>query len=411
MNGCRTLAAVVLAAASLVATAPRAHAAPTDWEITALKAAQARSLSQKQGEGVTVAVIDTGVEDRHPALRGKVTQGPDYVPGGVKRGDRRWGVHGTAMAHAVLKIAPKARILSIRGILEREDPSFNKKSSAGHVQPSIQYAVDHGADVISLSLGSDGTFDLGNTNQEQRAVGYAISKGIPVLAGAGNDGRAAELNQASFPAGLVGAIAVAAVKPDGGRAEFSTVRSYNDVAAPGVAINSAQPGGGYKAIQGTSPATALASGVVALMKSRNPRLTPAEVRTILRTTATGSGWSPVLGYGRIDAARAVQAAANPPRTLKNPVPHKGKSHLGKPTGVERKLVEPMETSLIVTIAVAFLLGLALLGGGLMLRRRRHQRPIPAGGPPMGGPPMGGPPMGGPPMGGPPMGGPPMGGPR
>ncbi|XRQ08937.1 S8 family serine peptidase [Actinomadura welshii] len=422
-NSGRSLIAAVSAAAALVAAAPAAQAAPAGWEVAALKAQQAQALSQKQGEGITVAVIDTGVDDRHPDLQGKVTHGKDFARGGVERGDPRWGIHGTAMAFNVLKVAPKARILAIRGILEDEDPARKAKGKkiGGGIVPSIHHAVNQGADVISLSLGGDGTLDMGQIRSVERATGYAISKGVAVVASAGNDGRAADTNAPSFPAGIAGAIAIAATRPDGGRAEFSTVRSYVDVAAPGVGIKSAKPGGGYNIGQGTSQAGALAAGVVALMKSRNPGITPGEVRKILRETATGSsGWNPKVGYGQIDAAAAVRAAANPPETLKAPVPYEGESHLGKPAGIERTQPLPVETSLIVTAAVAALIGLALLGGGIALARRRRPAPVPA--PPMGGafpmggaPPMGGgPPMSGaPPMGGgPPMGGaPPMGGPR
>ncbi|MEO3826541.1 S8 family serine peptidase [Actinomadura sp. B10D3] len=431
----------VLGGALATALAAPAQADIRGWEKNALGLPAAHAVSQ--GEGVTVAVLDTGVEDSHPALKGKVIQGPDFVGFGAKRGGQHWGHHGTAMADSVLRVAPKARVLSLRAILETEDPGFKnweklieeqgkKNQQRGGdaglspIAKAIRYAADHGADVISMSLGDDDVLSNHADDAEAEAITYAIGKGIPVLAGAGNGGRTdqrsnIDANGASWPAGYPGVIAVAAHGPNGERAPFSTVHTYNQISSPGRGIWEAQVNGGYDYGNGTSQATAVASGVSALVKGRNPKLAPDQVRAILTGTATHppGGWDPMFGFGRINAARAVQAAANPPKAFNAAPKYRGKKTLGTPDGTPKQLAAEKHTTDIVAFAIGLGLGAVMLTGGLLLLRRRKPRAVPAGGAPFGGPVPppygpggpGGPPPGGPPPHGPggsPYGGPPAG---
>lgn len=254
-----------------LAVAPaQAATTPVGWEGPALSLSAAQQLSQ--GDGVTVAVLDSGVYADHPALRGKVTTGPDYFKDTLKAGDSEWGQHGTAMASDVLKVAPKAKILSVRVIDDKheeertqEEPEESFRKGNNPIADGINYAVQNGADVISMSLGSDNLFSSYDED-EASALAYAARQGVTVLASAGNAGDV--LNGASYPAGYAGVIAVAATQQNGTRAEFSTVHTYNDVAAPGVDIISATNTGGHRKGNGTSPACALAAGVVALMKAK-----------------------------------------------------------------------------------------------------------------------------------------------
>ncbi|SEC17281.1 S8 family serine peptidase [Streptomyces sp. KS_5] len=110
-------------------------------------------------------------------------------------------------------------------------------------------------------------------------------------------------------------ISVAATKQGGQRADFSTVRTHNTIAAPGADIMSANSEGGYRPVNGTSPATALAAGVTALMLAENPDLTPAQTRAILMRTAARppGGHNPLVGAGQINAASGVGAVVNPPK--------------------------------------------------------------------------------------------------
>ncbi|GHH88615.1 type VII secretion-associated serine protease [Streptomyces capitiformicae] len=358
------------ASASGTATAaPRAaETVPQSWEYSALNLAQAHRAAQ--GEGVTVAVLDSGVEAGHPALAGKVTTGPDYVEDGLQPGDPKWGDHGTAMASDVLKVAPKAEILSIRITSDKDEDGFYRGTS--RIARGIDYAIEHGADVISMSIGGE---LLGDSYDEDEAdaLGRAAQAGVPVLASAGNSGD--EFNDAQYPAGYPGVIAVAALQQSGTRAEFSTVRTYNSVAAPGVAIMSAKNTGGYEAINGTSPATALSAGVVALMKSANGDLTSAQVRSILTRTArhASSGPSPLDGYGMIDAAAAVESSAKPPADRTEPIAHKGKEHLATPDGTPKTQHPPLDTELVAIGGAAAAVGLVMVIGALLSARAARRR--------------------------------------
>ncbi|MFF4962158.1 S8 family serine peptidase [Streptomyces sp. NPDC001222] len=360
-----------------LATVPARAATPVGWEGPALGLSAAQRLSQ--GQGVTVAVLDSGVYAEHPALKGKVTTGPDYRQDGLKEGDAQWGQHGTAMASDVLKVAPKAKILSVRVIddkheEERSEKEMEKYRKRGDnpLAKGINYAVQHGADVISMSLGSDDLF-TSYDKEEAAAVAYAVRNGVTVLASAGNAGEV--LNGASYPAGYAGVIAVAATQRGGGRAGFSTVHTYNDVAAPGVDIMSATSTSGYKAVDGTSPACALAAGVVGLMYAKNPKLTPAQVDDVLIATThrPAGGGSALLGYGPINAEAAVRAAASPPKDMTGAVAYKGKEHLVTPDGTPKTKHAPLEQGLWTTGLVGAGAGLAFLIGGTLLARSGRRK--------------------------------------
>ncbi|NSC24721.1 S8 family serine peptidase [Streptomyces albus subsp. chlorinus] len=361
---------------STLAATP-AHATPVSWESQALGLSSAQRTTQ--GEGVTVAVLDSGVEKDHPAVAGRVTTGPDYYKDGLGPGDPRWGGHGTAMASDVLKVAPKARILSVRVIDDKkEHDAGDWKTGPSPVAQGVEYAVNHGADVISMSLGGDSIGSSFN-EEEIRALAHAAHKGVPVVASAGNEGDV--LNDSSYPAGYPGVIAVAAVQKGGSRAEFSTVRTYNTVAAPGVGIVSAKNTGGYAPVNGTSPAAALTSGVVALMLGKDHKLTPAQVRTILTRTAAHppGGYNPLVGHGVINASAAVRAVSHPPADRTGPAEYKGKSFLASPTGAEPTQHPPLETAPLTIGLVAGGVGLLMVVSAVLLNRA-GRRPVAPGAP-------------------------------
>ncbi|MCP9210849.1 S8 family peptidase [Streptomyces sp. NEAU-Y11] len=375
----RNIATAVTAAAlgTLLATLPATPAAaapvptPTSWESQALGLPAAQRIAQ--GEGITVAVLDSGVMTDHPALRGKVTTGPDFYKDGLKPGDPRWGRHGTAMASDVLKVAPKADILSVRVLDDKHDRGLDEgPSGPSPVGQGIDYAVDHGADVISMSLGGE-MWGASYDDTEVNALARAAQKGIPVVASAGNEGDS--FNEASYPAGYPGVIAVAALQKGGTRAEFSTVRTYNTVAAPGVEIVSAKHTGGWAASSGTSPAAALTSGVVALMLSHNGKLTPAQVRAVLTETATHppGGRNALVGYGPINAAAAVRAAAKPTADGTAPVKYRGKEFFAEPDGTAKTTHPPLETDLVTIGLGAAGAGLLMLAGAVLITRAGRRR--------------------------------------
>ncbi|MFC8015477.1 type VII secretion-associated serine protease mycosin [Streptomyces cinereoruber] len=323
----RAGAAVLLAAtfSVLPATTAPAHAdtiRARQWGLEALRTTEAWRTTR--GEGITVAVLDTGVDAEHPDLEGSVLPGHDLIGFGAARGDRAWAQHGTAMAgiiaghghgpdgeDGVLGIAPEAEILPVRVILESSDKARDKarKSRGTALAQGIRWAADHGADVINLSLGDDSKSAHPDAG-EDAAVQYALSKGVAVVASAGNGGEKGD--HASYPAAYPGVIAVTAVDRYGTRASFSTRRWYATVSAPGVDIVMAYPDRRYYEGWGTSAAAAFVSGAVALVRAAHPDLTPAQIKTLLIDTARSrpeGGRSDAKGYGTVDPAAAIEAGA------------------------------------------------------------------------------------------------------
>ncbi|MGY0057059.1 type VII secretion-associated serine protease mycosin [Streptomyces sp. LZ34] len=293
-----------------------------EWALDAIHAPAAWKTTK--GAGVTVAVLDTGVDDRHPDLAGRVLEGKDMIGFGAGRGDRAWARHGTAMAgiiaghghgtadsDGVMGVAPEAKILPVRVILEEADPARKKARTqrGGALANGIRWAVDHGADVINLSLGDDSN-SAHPEPAEDAAVQYALRKGVVVVASAGNGGE--DGDRASYPAAYPGVIAVTAVDRYGSRAAFSTRRWYAAVCAPGVDVVIADPDRRYYVGWGTSAAAAFASGAAALVRAAHPELSPLQIKQLLTDTAqdrpTG-GRSDELGAGLVDPAAAIKAGA------------------------------------------------------------------------------------------------------
>ncbi|MFJ5998318.1 type VII secretion-associated serine protease mycosin [Streptomyces sp. NPDC092370] len=315
---------VLLTAGLVLLPAATAHAdgiRAQQWALEAMHTERAWQITK--GEGVTVAVLDTGVEADHPDLSGNVLPGKDLVRFGAEPGDRAWARHGTAMAgiiaghghgpgnaDGVLGIAPEAKILPVRVILEDGDPSRAKaRSTRGNaLAEGIRWAADHGADVINLSLGDDSASAHPEPTEDQ-AVQYALKKGVVVVASAGNGGEKGD--RISYPAAYPGVIAATAVDRAGTRAPFSTRRWYATVSAPGVDVVIADPDHKYYEGWGTSAAAAFVSGAAALVRAAHPDLTPAQIKSLLEDTARNApvgGRDDSRGFGFIDPAAAIEAA-------------------------------------------------------------------------------------------------------
>ncbi|KPI16349.1 Type VII secretion system peptidase S8A, mycosin-1 [Actinobacteria bacterium OK074] len=291
------------------------------WALDALHMQEAWQTTK--GKGITVAVLDTGVDDQHPDLVGNVLAGKDMVGFGAQRGDRAWARHGTAMAgiiaghghgpddgDGVMGIAPEAKILPVRVILEDGDPARTKaRNTRGNaLAEGIRWATDHGADVINLSLGDDSK-SAHPEAAEDEAVQYALKKGTVVVASAGNGGKTGD--PISYPAAYPGVIAATAVDRYGIRASFSTRHWYATVSAPGDDVVIADPDQKYYEGWGTSAASAFVSGAVALIKAARPGLTPAQIKQLLEDTAENAptgGRDDSRGYGFINPAAALKAA-------------------------------------------------------------------------------------------------------
>ncbi|MEV5954234.1 type VII secretion-associated serine protease mycosin [Streptomyces sp. NPDC051987] len=292
------------------------------WGLSALHLDEAWRTTK--GRGITVAVLDTGVEADHPDLVGNVLAAKDMIGFGAGPGDRDWARHGTAMAgiiaghghgagHAdgVMGVAPEARILPVRVILEDDDSARDKaRTTRGDaLAEGIRWAADHGADVINLSLGDDSASAHPEPSEDE-AIQYALKKDVVVVASAGNGGKKGD--HISYPAAYPGVIAATAVDRFGVHADFSTRRWYATVCAPGYDIVIADPDHKYYEGWGTSAASAFVSGAVALIKAARPGLTPAQIKKLVEDTAgspPAGGRDDSRGFGMIDPAAAIKAAA------------------------------------------------------------------------------------------------------
>ncbi|GAB1640890.1 type VII secretion-associated serine protease mycosin [Krasilnikovia sp. MM14-A1259] len=260
-----------------------------------------------QGEGIIVAVIDTGVDANHPDLKGNVLPGVDIADPKTKGQVDRNG-HGTAMASliaghghgpgnrdGIIGIAPKAKILPIN--VEAKSKIIPPKAIAA----GIDGAVAHGANVINVSLGAADDDDIA------KAVERAYDNNVIVVAATGNESDAGSLVVES-PANQPGAMAVAGIKQDGSPSKENTKSPKTAITAPGEDIIVAQPNGRYATSTGSSDATAIVSGAVALVRAKYPKLSSYQMfKRVLETTkdAGKPGHDEVFGWGTLDLKNAL----------------------------------------------------------------------------------------------------------
>jgi PGF-pre-PGF domain-containing protein len=290
----------------------------------------ARRAYNASGEGVTVAVLDTGINESHPDLRGQVVDSVDFADSdGSVEDVNGHGTHvaatiagtGAASNGTYAGIAPNASLMEVRVLGD-----FGGGSTSDIID-GMEYARANGADVISMSLGgpvrSPRTLDPFST-----AVNESVAAGVPVVVAAGNDG---EYMTVGSPGVTRKAITVGATDKNGEMAPFSsrgpTPYGYYvkpDVVAPGENVVSAcaansriaayydcGPDTKYAALDGTSMATPVTSGTVALMLSQDGGLTPGEVKSHLVSTADPIAAPNVYsqGGGRINASEALDSVA------------------------------------------------------------------------------------------------------
>ena len=283
--------------------------------------------TQLDGAGVTIAVIDTGIDSSHPDLLGTVIDGVDFSTVGVPNGTSGVGsssFHGTMVASliagqgstgsGVIGVAPKANLLAIS--IGLGVPGSNTDDQ---IAQAVRWAVDHDADIINLSL-------TRNSQTWPRswddAFSYAFENDVLVVAAAGN--RTDQSSRPSAPATIPGVVSVGGVTKNQEPAEASTAGLGVAISAPAEDLLGAYPGEGYRLWDGSSAAAPLVSGLLALMKQADPKASANDLIKRLLTSATDlglPGYDANYGHGVINpvAALASKATAeeNPLGSLEN----------------------------------------------------------------------------------------------
>jgi type VII secretion-associated serine protease mycosin len=278
------------------------------WYLDAMQAEQMWKTST--GKGITVAVIDTGVQDDIPDLRGQVVSGKNYSRHpGDEHSD--YDGHGTTMAVLIAGtgakgratgsygLAPGVKILPIRipDFIEQSRSDGNPDDYPTYMSKAIRYAADSDAQVINISQAS-----TAHSRQLNEAVAYALSKGKLIFAGVGNTGSA--LNELEYPAATPGVVGVGAIGKDLKVTKESQHGPQVDLVAPGENMVAACLGGTELCkTHGTSDATAIASASAALIWSKHPTWTNNQVLRVMLNTAgkpkNGKERTDYLGYGTV----------------------------------------------------------------------------------------------------------------
>jgi type VII secretion-associated serine protease mycosin len=277
------------------------------------------------GTGIRVAVIDSGVDAKHPQLKAKgaVVAGRDFLRGAAD-GRQDCNGHGTMVASIIAArkvpgtpfhgLAPDATIVPVRVSEQTESAEGTQVGDAASVRrfaEAIVWSADPdggAADVINLSLTT-----TVNDPEVRDAVAAAVKRGVVVVAATGNDGAQQRGNPTPYPAAYPGVIGVGAVDTTGQILGFSGHGPFVDLAAPGDRITAAARRGGQTEFTGTSAATPLVAATAALILQRYPGSTPEQVQQRIVSTADpspGGGFSNEYGYGILNPYRAVSESLN-----------------------------------------------------------------------------------------------------
>jgi thermitase len=289
--------------------APNDPSYPNQWHLARIATPGAWDITTGSS-GVIIAVLDTGIDTQHPDLP-NILPGKNFIDGsnniydnGVNSG------HGTAVAGTAAAAGNNG--IGVSGVSWKNSImplvviDLSAYSPYSVIAAAINYAADHGAKVINMSLaGSSYSSTL------QNAVNYAWNKGAVIVAAAANNASSTPM----YPAALDNVLAVSATDNYDKPASFTNFGNWIDVAAPGVSIRTTMLGGGYGNWNGTSFATPQVAGLAALIFSANANLTNAQVVDIIKKNADdlgSAGFDPYYGSGRINAQRALLAVGSVP---------------------------------------------------------------------------------------------------
>ncbi|SDW07433.1 Subtilase family protein [Arthrobacter sp. cf158] len=340
------------ALAGALLTAPAASAdAWRDKEFWLKESGVTNAWQVSKGAGVKVAIIDSGIDGNHPDLKGVVVGGTDVSGAGAPNGQKSIGAkteHGTLVAtmlagrghttptaspspsasatpaapptvppaggpEGITGVAPEAEILAVSTWLGSPNPGG--KSDQEQIPDAVRWAVDNGAKVINISLGSTSP-DW--PQSWDAAFLYAEQKDVVIVAAAGN--RVGGNIQVGAPATIPGVLTVAGLDGDGRASVDSSSQGISiGVAAPAENLVGGIPGGGYAEWAGTSGAAPIVSGVAALIRSKWPEMSATQVINRIVSTAKDAGApgkDPLYGYGILNAEAALKddvptASSNP----------------------------------------------------------------------------------------------------
>ncbi|MFI0779046.1 S8 family serine peptidase [Streptomyces sp. NPDC021212] len=307
-NAQRSLVLLTAALTCWAGTVPAASAEDVrsrQWYLDAMRVDQ--MWKETAGAGVSVAVVDSGVDSSIPELRGRVLPGKDVASNPTKANEDAEG-HGTEMASLIAGtgsgggiqgLAPKAEIIPVKN--PRKGP-FAADELMGK---SIRYAANSEAKIINISMGASNS--ASEAPDTRRAVKFALSKGKLIIAATGNDGLKGNLS--AYPANIPGVVGVGAVDSSGAVTKESTHGPQVALAAPGDKIpGRCKPRTTFCSTHGTSTASALVSASAALIWSKHPSWTNNQVLRVMMQTANkpkGKIPSRYIGYGIIRPAQVL----------------------------------------------------------------------------------------------------------
>lgn len=339
-----------------------------EWFITKLDIEKAQATSR--GAGVTVAVIDSGVDPNAPSLQGKVTPGRSF--GGATSNDARSGLtsgHGTGIAGIIggrptkpddyIGVAPDAMILPI---------AIGDRGTDTEMASAIRYAADSGAQIINISRGapaSSATVD---------AIRYAMQKDVVIVAAAGNSNIGSRSKSVVFPANTPGVVAVGAADDKARPWQYTAQGPEVTISAPGTEILvpdiPTESPTKFSWATGTSASTAIVSGVAALVRAKFPNMdAPNVINRLIRATIDKGtpGRDNVFGYGTIYPPDAL--TANIPTVTSNP--------LGAPTPSPSAAASPSQSNsgqaLLTTISVGAIVIILIAAVIIMVMVRRAKK--------------------------------------
>lgn len=278
------------------------------WGVNRIGARLVNNLTENTGQGIRIAILDTGIDKDHECLSKNFKGGYNFVDNNTDLTDLNG--HGTHVAGiiaaedndtGVIGVAPNAYIYSVKVL------DYTASGSASNIVAGMEWAAENDIQIINASLGSDS-----NSISFRRSVENVYNGGILIVAAAGNSGNGMGTgDNIDFPAKYNEVISVGATDINDKRARFSSTGPSLELSAPGVDIPSTLPKNKYGTLSGTSMSAPHVTGVAALVMKANPGMANIDIRVRLQVTTQNIAKNGFLskkewyGYGLVDAVKAV----------------------------------------------------------------------------------------------------------